>query len=306
MIQSKLLYALALSHTSTAEKYGELMHFTQLQRLLPQRLLCQVFGWLAERSNPLVRRPLIGLFRRVYAIDMQEYEHVASSDYSSFNDFFTRRLKAHTRPISPTGIVSPVDGTFSLTGNVDDGRLLQAKGRYFSLRELLANSASYREYEGAAFATIYLAPHNYHRVHVPLDSSLKSLTYVPGCQFSVNKSSALNIPNIYARNERIIAEFSSPQGDYCLIMVGALLVAGMSTVVTGKIRRLKKVTPLQFSENKTRFHRGDEFGAFQMGSTVIMLFPVNQQKLVWGEHAVAGKVIRLGETIGTFEKANRN
>lgn len=281
------------------------MHFTQLQLLLPQRLLCQAAGWLAERSNPLVRRLLIGLFRRAYAIDMQECERTKSADYASFNDFFTRRLKPGARPIDSEGVISPVDGTFSCLGKIEEGYLLQAKGKLFSLSALLANSTNYHAYEGSDFATIYLAPSNYHRVHVPLESTLESLTYVPGKQFSVNKATANHISNLYAKNERLIAEFSSPQGKYCLIMVGALLVAGMSTVVTGRIRRHSQITRLDIPEDKKFFDRGQEFGAFQMGSTVILLFPAEAQSLDWTGKAEEGRAIRLGEAIGLF-KAGRN
>lgn len=280
-------------------RYSEFMHFTQLQNLLPQRLLCQFVGWLAKRSNPVIKGTLIRVFRFFYVVDMEEYVRTSNSDYLSFNDFFTRQIKSEARPITEDGLASPVDGTFSCLGRMDAGKLLQAKNRYYSLRELLAGSTEYQRYEQAAYATIYLAPTNYHRVHVPMDSVLEKLTYVPGKQFSVNKSSTTYIPNIYARNERLIAEFSSTEGRYCLIMVGALLVAGMSTVASGPIRRLDKVTELNIPREKSRFSKGDEFGAFQMGSTVILLF--ESGNLGWSNKAVEGQPIRFGQAIGRFQ-----
>lgn len=288
------IYPSSLAYFTTA-LYSESMHFTQLQALLPQRLLCQVFGWLAERSNPLVSRPLIALFRIAYRIDMEEYVRTRSSEYKSFNDFFTRQIKSESRPICTHGIASPVDGRFSCLGLADKSTLLQAKGKKFSLQRLLANRSDPTSYEGSAYAIIYLAPTNYHRVHVPLESTLESLTYVPGKQFSVNATSSRHIADIYARNERLIAEFSSIHGKYCLIMVGALLVAGMSTVVTGAIRRLDEVTELSLPEEARTFSKGEEFGAFEMGSTVILLF--EPQSVQWNKNAVEGKKVRLGEAI---------
>jgi len=275
------------------------MHFTQLQSLLPQRLLCQIFGRLAESSNPFIRKPLIGLFRLAYRIDMGDYSRTKSSEYDSFNDFFTRQIKPEIRPISSRGIVSPADGTFSCLGRADTSRLLQAKNRWFSVDELLAEGADPARYADSHYAIIYLAPANYHRVHVPLDSQLESLTYVPGKQFSVNKVSSQHIPDIYARNERLIAEFSSSQGNYCLIMVGALLVAGMSTVATGPIRRLTTVTELPLPQERCFFKKGEEFGAFQMGSTVILLF--ESQTIQWKENAAEGRKIHFGEAIADFD-----
>ena len=275
------------------------MHFTQLQSLLPQRLLCQIFGWLAESSNPLIRKPLIGLFRLAYRIDMEDYLRKKSSEYDSFNDFFTRQIRPETRPISSQDIVSPTDGTFSCLGTADTGCLLQAKNKWYSVSKLLADESDAARYANAQYAVIYLAPTNYHRVHVPLDSQLESLTYVPGKQFSVNKTSSRHISGIYARNERLIAKFSYRQGNYCLIMVGALLVAGMSTVATGPIRRLTTVTKIPLPQERCFFNKGDEFGAFQMGSTVILLFEA--QTIKWSGNVVEGKGVRFGEAIANFD-----
>ncbi len=280
------------------------MHFLQLQTLLPQQFLCTLIGKIADCETPWVKNMVIGTFLRFYPVNLSECLRTEPSEYRSFNDFFTRKLRPGARPISAGShdLVSPADGSYSCLGNIEQSTLLQAKGHRYQLAELLVDEELARRYENGQYATIYLAPTNYHRVHLPFEGELVSLRYVPGRQFSVNRTSTQQIPNIYARNERLIANFNTQHGNYCLVMVGALLVAGISTQVTGRLPRLAESTVIALNTNsKLSFSRGDEFGAFHMGSTVILLTESGRSR--WQDSAREGYPVRLGEKIGSFKSA---
>jgi phosphatidylserine decarboxylase len=275
------------------------MRGANLQSLLPQKLLCEIIGWLADSEHAWIRAPMIYLFKRIYQIDLSECTRTSVKDYRSFNDFFARELRIGARSIAQedSAIAAPADGRISCTGQILDGKLFQAKGHSYQLKDLLVDGALAANYQQGSYATIYLAPANYHRVHVPLAGELKSLLYVPGRQFSVSPRSTRKIPQIYARNERLIAEFSGPLGNFCLVMVGALLVAGMSTVVTGRIHRHHAARELSWETGGT-FMKGQEFGSFQMGSTVILLLPQGQSSWLPLE---TDSPILCGQAIGKFD-----
>ena len=244
--------------------------FVCLQWLAPQHLLSRAFGWLADSRRPWLKRLLIGAFCRLYAVDLSEAARGRQADYQSFNDFFTRSLKAGARPLA--GALScPADGTVAALGRVGQARLLQAKGVDYSLAELLgeAGEASASRFEGGSYIAIYLAPHNYHRFHLPCAGELLGARYIPGALFSVNAATARHRRRLFARNERLVAHFAGSQGAFAYVMVGALLVAGIEPVW-----RTSPYPPGRARQEamKRRFAQGEELGRFRMGSTVILVF----------------------------------
>jgi phosphatidylserine decarboxylase len=223
--------------------------------------------------------------------------------YPSFNEFFTRALREGTRPVDPdpSAIVSPVDGTVSEAGMLSADRLLQAKGHDYSLRALLAgNSAWERTFAGGSFATIYLAPYNYHRIHMPLAGDLRESFYVPGRLFSVNRTTAQLVPGLFSRNERVFCGFDCSGMPWAIILVGALNVGSMATVWHGDVtpRKHREVTALPVSDvlAPPTLAKGAEMARFNMGSTVILLLPPGAAR--WQDSLAAGRVLRMGERIG--------
>jgi phosphatidylserine decarboxylase len=276
--------------------------FAALQYLLPKHLLSRLIYHLMRCESPAVRGLIISNFLRGYDVNMSEAMHPDPYAYRSFNDFFTRALRPEARPIDSRAdvIVSPVDGTLSRSGDIRDDQLLQAKGRYYSLEEMLADDAPAVDvYRDGAFACIYLAPYNYHRIHMPCDGRLRSTTYVPGDLFSVNAATVRAVPRVFARNERAICDFDTPFGRMALILVGALFVGSMETVHCGEInpppRRRKK--PLRIDQGTGHeFTKGGELGRFNMGSTVVLLFQNNRVR--WESMLVPELRVKLGEAIG--------
>ena len=227
--------------------------------------------------------------------------------YASFNEFFTRALRAETRPVNPDprAIVSPVDGTVSEAGPLDADRLLQAKGHDYTLRALLAgNSAWERTFAGGSFATIYLAPYNYHRIHMPLAGELRESFYVPGRLFSVNRTTAQLVPGLFSRNERVFCGFDAGGMPFGVILVGALNVGSMATVWHGDVtpRKHREVTALPVSGvlTDTSLRKGAEMARFNMGSTVILLLPPGAAE--WSGSLRTGQTLRMGERIGTLSE----
>ena len=243
------------------------MIFAKLQYLLPKKLLSRLVGIAAKTENRLVSQLFIGLICLFYPINLQEAARTRRQDYRSFNDFFTRRLRDGIRPVSGL-ISSPADGTVASLGEVTEGTLIQAKGQTYLLSELLAQS-DVTAFEGGSFITIYLAPHNYHRVHAPVSADLHSATYVPGDLFSVSRSTARHIPNLFARNERLVCRFRGERGPMAAVLVGAMIVAGIKPVwLDEPYRPGLGVT----TEMKQSFVQGEELGQFEMGSTVVLVF----------------------------------
>jgi phosphatidylserine decarboxylase len=286
----------------SAATIGERL-FIALQHLLPQHPLSRLIGSLARSRQPLIRRPLLAFFLRVYRPDLSDAEQVDASAFASFNDFFTRALRAGARPgpAAPAAIASPVDGRISALGTTEAGRVLQAKGQDYALGALLAGDARLGTLvQGGPFMTIYLAPYNYHRIHMPLAGRLRGAGYVPGRLFSVNDATARLVPGLFARNERLVLEFTGECGPFIVILVGALFVGSMGTVWHGDIAppRSQAPVPLPLPEGTAAtLERGAELGRFNMGSTVILLLPRGAGS--WAGVG-PGQALRVGQAIGTI------
>ncbi|GAA6942198.1 archaetidylserine decarboxylase [Helicobacter pylori] len=275
------------------------------QYIMPQLYLTQLAGWFAQQKWGAVTHFVIKVFAKKYNVDMSEAKKENFSDYESFNQFFIRELKDNARKINenPTALCLPADGRVSQIGHIDDERLLQAKGHFFSLSDLLAGDEELvNTFKNGEFATIYLSPRDYHRVHMPCDATLRKMIYVPGDLFSVNPFLAEHVPNLFARNERVICVFDTAFGPMVQILVGATITASMSTVWAGVINPPRtgevKVWTYQ-GDNAIKLTKGQEMGAFQLGSTVINLFPANSVTLA--EHLEVDVPVRMGEILATMK-----
>lgn len=275
------------------------------QYIMPQLYLTQFAGWFAQQKWGAVTHFVIKAFAKKYNVDMSEAKKANFSDYESFNQFFIRELKNDARKINenPTALCLPADGRVSQIGHIDDERLLQAKGHFFSLSDLLAGDEELvNTFKNGEFATIYLSPRDYHRVHMPCDATLRKMIYVPGDLFSVNPFLAEHVPNLFARNERVICVFDTAFGPMVQILVGATITASMSTVWAGVINPPRtgevKVWTYQ-GDSAIKLTKGQEMGAFQLGSTVINLFPANSVTLA--EHLEVDVPVRMGEILATMK-----
>lgn len=274
--------------------------FIFLQRVLPQHALSRLFGRLANARQPrwLVTR-VIRLFAAHYDVDLDEAKRPFPEAYDSFNGFFTRELQDGVRPLCTSGIACPADGAISECGEIEEDRLLQAKGKHYSLEQLLAGDKSrVEQFLGGSFLTVYLSPKDYHRVHMPLDGQLQASAYVPGDLFSVNGTTAANIDGLFARNERHISYFDTPRGPMAMVLVGAMIVAGIETVWDGQVaprpRRVERWNHVE-PQAPVLLSRGGEMGRFMLGSTVILLFP--RGVVNWNEECKAGAAVRMGEQL---------
>lgn len=275
------------------------------QYIMPQLYLTQLAGWFAQQKWGAVTHFVIKVFAKKYNVDMSEAKKENFSDYESFNQFFIRELKDDARKINenPTALCLPADGRVSQIGHIDDERLLQAKGHFFSLSDLLAGDEELvNTFKNGEFATIYLSPRDYHRVHMPCDATLRKMIYVPGDLFSVNPFLAEHVPNLFARNERVICVFDTAFGPMVQILVGATITASMSTVWAGVINPPRtgeiKVWTYQ-GDNAIKLTKGQEMGAFQLGSTVINLFQANSVTLA--EHLEVDVPVRMGKILATMK-----
>jgi phosphatidylserine decarboxylase len=275
------------------------------QYIMPQLYLTQLAGWFAQQKWGAVTHFVIKVFAKKYNVDMSEAKKENFSDYESFNQFFIRELKDDARKINenPTALCLPADGRVSQIGHINDERLLQAKGHFFSLSDLLASDEELvNTFKNGEFATIYLSPRDYHRVHMPCDATLRKMIYVPGDLFSVNPFLAEHVPNLFARNERVICVFDTAFGPMVQILVGATITASMSTVWAGVINPPRtgevKVWTYQ-GDSAIKLTKGQEMGAFQLGSTVINLFPANSVTLA--EHLEVDVPVRMGEILATMK-----
>lgn len=277
--------------------------FVWLQYPLPHHLLSRVTGYLARSRTPWLRSLLIHAFIRVFGVDMSQAREEDPDRYASFNDFFTRALKPEARPLAedPRALLCPADGTVSQLGSVRGGDLLQAKGRHYSLFELLGGNAELaHEFGNGAFATVYLSPKDYHRVHMPLGGRLREWLHVPGRLFSVNDATARGVPGLFTRNERCICIFDTDVGPMAVVLVGAMIVAGIETVFAGQI------TPLPRTVQRHHFaatgspapvlERGEELGRFLLGSTAIVLMPEGSCR--WREGLGPGSPVSMGQALG--------
>lgn len=275
--------------------------FVVLQYLLPRFWLTALVYRIARIRNVAVKDFLITRFVALYGVDVDDVELEVPGDFETFNDFFTRKLADDARPIdtSTDSIVSPVDGTVSSAGQIHGNSIFQAKGLGFSLEDLLATDMQEAQrYVGGAYATLYLAPYNCHRVHAPLDGKLVAARYVPGDLFSVNTATAAHVAGLFCRNERLLLHFDTAQGPYVLIFVGALNVGSISTPWSGELRPRKKgvVEVIDAGAEAREIYKGDLLGWFNMGSTVIVLVPQNSYQ--WDEAFVTGATVQMGATVG--------
>ena len=270
--------------------------FTTIQQFVPQQQLSKAAGRLAASRHPLVKRAFIRTFAKAYDVKLDEYERQSLNAYDSFNDFFTRELKDDARVIDSTGhgIVSPADGVISQLGQLRHHKLLQAKGRDYDIGQLLANNDDGSYFVDGSFATVYLAPSNYHRVHMPFAGTLTTTRYVPGTLFSVNNTTAANVPDLFARNERLVCLFDTEYGKAAVIMVGAMIVAGIETAATGKITRTNDI---QENTHEMVFKQGDELGRFYLGSTAIVVLP-KAAKTAWQDSMTANTTVQMGQLLG--------
>lgn len=257
--------------------------FVASQYLIPQHFLSRLVYRLTRSRAPSVKNALINSFMRGFSPDMSDALQPDPLAYGSFNEFFTRGLRPGARPIDPNDsvLISPVDGAVSQIGRLDGSQIMQAKGHHYSLEALLDSGGATTlwapRFAGGCFATLYLAPFNYHRIHMPLGGTLRAAWYVPGKLFSVNAVTAAAVPGLFARNERVVCIFEEGPRIFAMVLVGALFVGSMDTVWHGEITprspRTRLELPLDASHAPLRLEKGAEMGRFNMGSTVILILP---------------------------------
>ncbi|WP_271079269.1 archaetidylserine decarboxylase [Aurantiacibacter sp. MUD61] len=275
--------------------------FIALQRIVPHHAVSRFAGKFAGSTTPWIKDSLIRRFIASYDVDMSEAARPVEA-YDSFNDFFTRELKPGARPLadSQTHVLSPADGAVSQIGRITEGRIFQAKGREFTAAQLLGGDAEAAEkFAGGHFATIYLSPKDYHRVHMPAEGDLRSTRYVPGDLFSVNQVTAENVDGLFARNERLACLFDCARGSFASVMVGAMIVAGIETVWGGReAAHSPEAREFGFSSGTHKLEAGAEMGRFFLGSTVVLLFEPGT--LEWDSALKAGDSVRMGQAIGRW------
>nr|WP_306671543.1 archaetidylserine decarboxylase [Endozoicomonas sp. ONNA2] len=275
--------------------------FAAVQYVLPHHLISRAVFYFVECQIPWFKNGLIRLAIDHYHVNMSEAKRQDAEEYLHFNDFFTRSLKDGARPLpeDPAIIVSPADGVISQIGDIKNGRIFQAKGHDYSLVELLGGDLDLgQEFMGGKFATIYLAPKDYHRVHIPAAGSLHKMVHVPGRLFSVSQGTVENIPNLFARNERVVSIFDTQYGPMAVIMVGAINVASIETVWAGLVtpqRGQVATTTYGEASQSVELSRGDELGRFKLGSSAIVLFGKNQ--IEWLKNWQPGLSIKMGEAL---------
>jgi phosphatidylserine decarboxylase len=275
--------------------------FVWLQHVIPQHALSRLILRATRVRSPWFKNRLVRGFVNLYPVDMTDALQADPTSFASFNEFFTRALKPGARSIDPdpNSIACPADGTISEAGNIEGDQLLQAKGRRYTLSELLASQPWAKNFEGGSFATIYLAPFNYHRVHMPLRGALRSTVYVPGRLFSVNAITARYVPKLFARNERVLISFDTAFGQMALVMVGALNVGSIATVWAGDITPAARRQVTELPAPPLCLDKGEELGRFNMGSTVILLFQRGRARL--NPDLRAGTIVRLGQSLGHIQ-----
>lgn len=271
------------------------------QYLVPHHLLSRLIGWFAHCRQATFKNALIDEFIRYYGVDMQTAIEPNPHEYATFNDFFTRKLKPDARPIV-TGvdeIACPVDGMVSQVGTVAEDKIFQAKGFHFDLEELMGGSKQHIEpFINGQFATLYLAPKDYHRIHMPLAGKLREMVYIPGHLFSVNFNTTRTVPRLFARNERVVAIFDTAIGPMALILVGAMIVASINTVWHGEVTppARKQIQTWDYADANIQLDKGAEMGFFKLGSTVIVLFGAN--KMTFADTIKPEQPVQLGQLLG--------
>ena len=274
------------------------------QYFIPQHFLTSLVYRLTRCETPWFKNFIIKQFIKVFKVDMLLAQNPDPESYTSFNTFFTRELAPEVRPIASGehDIICPVDGTISQIGKIahknnDDDTIIQAKGKSYTLKHLLLEDELVTMFSGGTIATLYLAPKDYHRIHMPMQGRLNRMIYVPGKLFAVNAHTALVVDAVFAKNERVINIFNTDIGPMAMVMVGALFVGSMETVWAGQITPAKDriINDTQFPDNDIKLEQGQEMGRFNMGSTVILLFPKDVMR--WSTEMIADKTIVMGEKI---------
>lgn len=273
--------------------------FVLLQYLLPQHGLSRLVGRLTRVRARGFKNALIRGFIRIFRVDMTDARTTDADSFEHFNAFFTRALREGARPLPDhaSDIACPVDGTVSQAGTIDGTGIFQAKDRRYDAADLLGNATEASLFEGGSFATIYLAPYNYHRIHMPMGGRLKCMRYLPGKLFSVNAATVRSVPRLFARNERLACLFETAAGAMAVVLVGALNVGSMETVWAGEVapRRPRQPTDFAYKKDEVALARGAELGRFNMGSTVIVLFPPGAVELSDGMSP--GAQVRMGQVM---------
>jgi phosphatidylserine decarboxylase len=274
------------------------------QYVLPKQALTSFAGWVAGKERGAITTWIIRRFVAKYGVNMAEALESDIAHYGSFNDFFTRALKPGARPITQAALVSPVDGAISQFGLIDDQQILQAKGHHYTATALVGGDAALAaRFAHGSFATLYLSPRDYHRIHMPCDGRLLRMIYVPGDLFSVNPTTARGVPGLFARNERVVCLFESAHGPFVLVLVGATIVGSMATVWHGVVNppRGGGVRDWRYEERDVSLKQGEEMGRFLLGSTVVMLFPPPALKFNTGW--APGRSVTLGEHMADYATA---
>ena len=269
------------------------------QYLLPKKLVTQLAGRFASAELGGVTQAAISRFVAHYGVDMSEAAEPDITRYASFNDFFTRALRAGARPLADADYVCPVDGAISQFGAIERDQIFQAKGHHYSTCALLAGDAALAaEFEHGQFATIYLSPKDYHRIHMPCAGRLQRMVYVPGDLFSVNPTTARGVPGLFARNERVVCVFDTARGPFVLVLVGATIVGSMATVWHGVVNppRPGELKRWDYTNQPVELAKGAEMGRFLLGSTVVLLWPKGTLK--FNPEWAPGGAVRMGEAMG--------
>ncbi len=271
------------------------------QYLMPKQALTRFAGWVATREAGGLTTRLIQWFVRRYRVNMAEAADPDIRNYQSFNEFFTRALKVAARPISRVDLVCPVDGAISQFGAIRHGEIFQAKGHRYSATALVGGDAGLAaQFQDGHFATLYLSPRDYHRIHMPCDGRLTRMIHVPGALFSVNPTTARGVPGLFARNERVVCVFESARGPFVLVLVGATIVGSMATVWHGVVSppRPGRLREWTYAEGRVELAQGQEMGRFLLGSTVVMLLPPGPTE--FNADWEAGRAVLLGEKMADF------
>jgi phosphatidylserine decarboxylase len=276
------------------------------QYLFPKQALTAFAGWVASHERGWVTTEIIRWFVGKYSVNMTEALDSNIGAYASFNDFFTRALRPGVRPLATADLICPVDGAISQFGPISGDQIFQAKNHRYSTTALVGGDAALAEkFKDGSFATLYLSPRDYHRIHMPCDGRLVQMVYVPGDLFSVNPTTARGVPGLFARNERVVCVFESARGAFVLVLVGATIVGSMATVWHGVVNppRLPDLKTWNYADQKVELKQGDEMGRFLLGSTVVMLFPNHPQApLAFNPVWEPARPIRLGEAMANYQE----
>ena len=268
------------------------------QYLMPKLAMTRLAGLVASAEWGAVTTWVIKRFVKRYNVNMNEAAHADPAHYKNFNEFFTRPLKDGVRPLSRSEWVCPVDGAISQCGAIERDQIFQAKGHHYSTRALVGGDATLAaQFQNGQFATLYLSPRDYHRIHMPMAGKLLRMIHVPGDLFSVNPTTARGVPGLFARNERVVCEFETEKGPMVLVLVGATIVGSMATVWHGQVNppRPGTVREWRYESQDVRLQKGEEMGRFLLGSTVVMLFPENS--LRFPDDWLSTRPLQMGEAM---------